>query len=84
MIKALAETPNEDLYSTEIVESITSHVYKTYYWQIILKVCLPYFLYFLATNFYMSNYLVVDVGTLESGEGKMQEFVLRQSENQKR
>ena len=57
LIKVLANSPHEELYGTELVESLTAHFYETYYSQIILFVLIPYLIYFIGVNYYFMIYM---------------------------
>lgn len=58
LIVSLSEAPNESLFSTELVISLSTLFDKFYYGKIWWYCFLPYAVYFSATVIYLSNYAV--------------------------
>mmetsp|Transcript_36577 Transcript_36577/g.48015 ORF Transcript_36577/g.48015 Transcript_36577/m.48015 type:complete len:218 (+) Transcript_36577:2106-2759(+) len=56
LIVALADAPNESLYSTELVISLADLFWNYYYKKILLRCFIPYAIYFISTLIYMTNY----------------------------
>lgn len=77
-VQTLANTPDESLFSSELVITLVENFWEEYYYSIVWLVLIPFVIYFLTTMVYFSTYLIDEVNMHhDKDEHTNLEYVLR-------
>ena len=63
LIEVLSKSPNESIFSTEFVIIMCDYFWDIYYHSIVVRVLLPYLVYWVATVYYFSEEIVEEFST---------------------
>ena len=63
LVIALSESPFDSLFSTELVITLTEHIWSRYYVSVLKKCFLPFCIYFISTQVFLTKYVMEGINT---------------------